>query len=355
MSGQSVALGLLCVVSVSLTFAGPGPTLQVTGTYLGSGGSPTPPFQGPNFTLTLTMPSDVPQSVGVAGYSPAYSWTGGIQYTDGGITITPAGATALLIFNSNPCTCTYPGGFQLFLSNVYVTGDSFQFILGGPNLYQPNGATPLILPGSYTFGGWTSAQYSVGTNIESASLAGTSVTISLAAGTPPSITELGPSTVIAGSPTFTLTVYGTDFLNGATVLWNGSPLSTVYENPLGLYAFVPANLIASPGTASITVRNPDSTISNAATLTIGGSLTITSPPQLPSGTVGTPYSQSLTAAGTYAYPNYIWSLLSGALPSGLSLSNAGGCLGHSHNGGGPLASPYKSPAVLRPPPRRRSA
>src|SRR5215471_15863947 len=42
---------------------------------------------------------------------------------------------------------------------------------------------------------------------------------------------------------------------------------------------------------------------------------------LPDGTVGTPYSATLTATGGTA--PYTWTLLSGSLPPGLSLSGAG--------------------------------
>ena len=72
----------------------------------------------------------------------------------------------------------------------------------------------------------------------------------------------------AGGPAFTLTVNGSGFLNGSTVLWNGSPLTTSYGSGSQLSASVGANLIASPGSASITVQNPGGAASNALTFTI---------------------------------------------------------------------------------------
>ena len=51
------------------------------------------------------------------------------------------------------------------------------------------------------------------------------------------------------------------------------------------------------------------------------SLSITTAPQLPQATVGTFYSQSLSATG--GSEPYSWSLISGALPSGCTLSNSG--------------------------------
>ena len=55
---------------------------------------------------------------------------------------------------------------------------------------------------------------------------------------------------------FTLTVNGTGFLPGATVNFNGTALATTFVNSSQLTAVVPAANIASAGTVSITVVNP---------------------------------------------------------------------------------------------------
>ncbi|MGC9972471.1 MAG: M36 family metallopeptidase, partial [Bryobacteraceae bacterium] len=52
-----------------------------------------------------------------------------------------------------------------------------------------------------------------------------------------------------------------------------------------------------------------------------GTLSITTPSPLPSGSAGAAYSQSLAASG--GVPPYTWSITSGALPVGLALSSAG--------------------------------
>ena len=58
------------------------------------------------------------------------------------------------------------------------------------------------------------------------------------------------------------------------------------------------------------------------TITIGAGTTITlSPAVLPGGTVGTPYSQTITATG--GSPPYTFTVASGTLPAGLTLSSAG--------------------------------
>ena len=50
-------------------------------------------------------------------------------------------------------------------------------------------------------------------------------------------------------------------------------------------------------------------------------LTITTGSPLPNASVGSPYSQTLTATG--GFPPYTWSLVTGSLPPGLNLSSAG--------------------------------
>jgi len=150
-------------------------------------------------------------------------------------------------------------------------------------------------------------------------------------GSGPVITSLSPGAAIAGGPTFILTVLGSNFLAsggiftaGPAVQWNGSPLVTSFVSGTQLTATVPGTLIANIGSASITVQNPGGGVSNSATFPIAATsspVTITAPPALPLGAVGTLYSQALSAVG--GIPPYSWSLVSGALPSGLSLSNAG--------------------------------
>ena len=92
----------------------------------------------------------------------------------------------------------------------------------------------------------------------------------------PSITSLTPPGAAAGAAAFTLTVDGSNFANGMTVNWNGSPLATTFVTATRLTAAVPAGLIASPGTASITVATPSGVVSNAVAFPIVANPTISS-------------------------------------------------------------------------------
>jgi hypothetical protein len=67
---------------------------------------------------------------------------------------------------------------------------------------------------------------------------------------------LVPSAVAPGGPSFTLTVNGTGFSPTSAVDFNGTPLNTTFASASQLTAQVPANDIASPSTATITVVSP---------------------------------------------------------------------------------------------------
>jgi len=78
-----------------------------------------------------------------------------------------------------------------------------------------------------------------------------------------SIVSIEPDSAVAGGATFTLYVQGSGFLPGATVAWNGSALATTFSNADALTAVVPSAMIASVGSASITVANAGEPSSNA--------------------------------------------------------------------------------------------
>ncbi|HEX8053566.1 MAG TPA: IPT/TIG domain-containing protein, partial [Thermoleophilaceae bacterium] len=86
----------------------------------------------------------------------------------------------------------------------------------------------------------------------------------------PAISELEPSIAAAGSGGFTLTVVGSGFEpTGTVVNWNGAPLATRFLSPTEVSATVPASLIATPATATVTVT-AGGTASSGKPFTIGG-------------------------------------------------------------------------------------
>ena len=88
----------------------------------------------------------------------------------------------------------------------------------------------------------------------------------------PTTTSLSPSSKTAGAAAFTLTVNGTGFVAGSTVLWNGATRTTTYSSSTKLTAAITAADIAAAGTVSVTVFSPTpgGGTSNAQTFTISG-------------------------------------------------------------------------------------
>lgn len=84
-------------------------------------------------------------------------------------------------------------------------------------------------------------------------------TITLTLVGPYNATLGGASWVVAGVPTFTLVATGTGFTSSSVIQWNGSPLTTQFGSSTGLAASVSSNLVATPGTAAITVTDSGTT------------------------------------------------------------------------------------------------
>lgn len=150
----------------------------------------------------------------------------------------------------------------------------------------------------------------------------------------PTTTSISPNTATAGDPGFTLTVNGTNFINGSsTVTWNGANRTTTFVNNTQLTATIPAGDIASAGVATVGVTTTGAPASsNTQSFTINGA--------------GTPVLNTttpLTAFGnicinTTAGPNSF--ILDGNnLTSGGSISLAAlAGFSYSENSGGPFTS-----------------
>mgnify|MGYP001366475323 CR=1 FL=1 len=73
----------------------------------------------------------------------------------------------------------------------------------------------------------------------------------------PTISGILPSSAVVGGPSFLLTVNGSGYFTGSSVVrWNGANLPTTFVNSTQLTATVSAALIAANGTASVRVFNP---------------------------------------------------------------------------------------------------
>jgi len=71
----------------------------------------------------------------------------------------------------------------------------------------------------------------------------------------PSITQVQPQTIKAGSQSQTLKVTGTNFPTQAAILWNGAPLTTTTVDSNTLSGTIASSSIATPGTVQLKVQN----------------------------------------------------------------------------------------------------
>jgi len=132
----------------------------------------------------------------------------------------------------------------------------------------------------------------------------------------PVIGILGPGSATSGGASFTLTVNGSNFAPGAQVYWNQTLLvgsSTCTNSSTQLCVTVPGSLIATPGSANITVQEPFS-MGGASSSPVSFNI---APPSLLAVCTPSPLSFSYTIGGA-APAAETCSLTSS--PSGLSVS-----------------------------------
>ena len=170
----------------------------------------------------------------------------------------------------------------------------------------------------------------------------------------PMISSVSPSSATAGSTGMVVSISGSNFSSGLVVLVNGTPHSTTYINRNQMRVTLTAADLAVPATLNITLQgttssggtggNPHSlstlstqttaattTSTATSTTTTSATFTVTPPGPLAVSTTTMPaavqsaaYGASLAASGGVA--PYSWTLISGALPAGLSLNSANGAI-----------------------------
>jgi hypothetical protein len=171
--------------------------------------------------------------------------------------------------------------WQLFASGTTQHDNTTQ----NPGIYCDPGfmPPPITTAGAVGFGKWTTNN-EVYDNFYWTNLTQTGNPI-------PTTTSLSPTSASAGGVAFTLTVNGTNFINGSTVRWNGANRATTFVSASQLTAAIPASDITTVGTAAVTVFTaaPGGGTSNAQTFTIsagGASTTVTFDSPVPPGNSG---------------------------------------------------------------------
>jgi len=148
----------------------------------------------------------------------------------------------------------------------------------GVNIAYQSGT---VTPGGFPYGdasgdqGWITGTGggNSGKHFPSFYMAATDYSFTYANGIPtvtasvPTITTLSPSPATAGGAVSSLTINGTNFTPAAAAKWGSTALTTTYVSATKLTAAVPASLIATAGTAKVTVTTTGGT-SAAATFSI---------------------------------------------------------------------------------------
>ncbi|MDX2030930.1 MAG: hypothetical protein SF339_09695 [Blastocatellia bacterium] len=115
----------------------------------------------------------------------------------------------------------------------------------------------------------------------------------------PTIASLNPASVTVGSAAISLTVTGTNFINGSVVRLGGADRATTFVSATQLTAAIPASDLAQAGTAAITVftPTPGGGVSAASTFTVNNPAPAIASLN-PSGVIAGSAGVTLTVTGT---------------------------------------------------------
>ena len=259
--------------------------------------------------LTATVPAALIATAGTASITVVNPCGG----TSTGMTFTIANAPVI----TSPLTACGTVG-AAFSYTITATNNPTSYTAAPlpPGLSLGTGGNRNVISGTPTMPGTTNVTITASNGAGPCNTATATLVITINAA--PTISLIDPSCVTPGGPQFTLTVDGTNFVSTSTVNWNGTALTTTYVSSTQLTATVPASLIATAGTAAITVANPNpcGATSTAVTLTIANSPVITSP-LTATGQIGVAFSYTITATNTNNGTTYCAT----PLPPGLSLGN----------------------------------
>jgi len=270
--GNPVA-GISGLSPASTTVGSPGATLTVTGSNFVNGA--VVQWQGSPRSTTFVNSTTLTATLNTADFT----FNGFYQITVLNPSPVPGPSSAFYfrVYNSQATiTSLEPasvlagsGGFTLTVTGTnFVAGANLFF--GGYILFPTlvNSTTLTASVPAYSIG--TANAVSVVVSNPTPSLGDSSPVTFFVDNPQPTLTTLSATSALAGASPFSITVTGTNFVNGAVVLANGNVQSTLYNNSTSLTWSLSADELAAPGTWSVTVANPSPSVgaSNSLTFTV---------------------------------------------------------------------------------------
>jgi uncharacterized repeat protein (TIGR01451 family) len=210
-------------------------------------------LQSPIVKDVTTSPADLSVSIqapATATTGTAFSYTVQVanlgQSSAAGVTLTTVLPASVIggTYTSSQGTCS--GGGVLYCS--------LGAIANGGSVIVTITITPTVA-GSLTMTGSASSVSFDPVSSNNQANATTTVTGNAFNATP-NVTQISPSLIQAGSATTTLTVDGTGFTSGSSILWNGQTLPTTFVSAGQMTATVDSSLIQNLGWAQISVTTP---------------------------------------------------------------------------------------------------
>jgi hypothetical protein len=291
---------LTAISPTSATAGGAAFTLTLTGSGFGSG--TTAQWNGSSRTTTVVSATQLTAAITAADIAAA--GTAQVKVTGS------SGTSATMTFTTNnpapaisslsPTSAT-AGGAAFTLT---VTGNNF--VSGSSVRWNGSARTTTFVSVTQLTAAITAADIATAGSVPVTVFTptpggGTSAALSFAVNNPvPSLTSLSPAGAIAGGAAFTLTVNGSNFVNGSAVNWNGNPRTTTFVSATQLNAAITAADIATASSVSVTVITPAPGGGTSAVLTFpiapgAPTLTAISPTSVTAG--GAAFTLTLTGSG----------------------------------------------------------
>jgi large repetitive protein len=303
------------------------------------------------------------QAIAASGGVPPYSWSIVTGSSPAGTTLSPTTGT---LSGTPTSSASFTFTVQVTDSASNIASKSFTVVIASgvtitsaPAL--PNGSVGVAYSQTLAaVGGTPPYSWAITSGSTPAGLALS--TAGVISGTPTTTAtatfavQVTDSTGAKGSKTFTLTIGSSPTISSGPTLPEGE-VSALYSQaltavggappytwsvtasalPSGLTLSATGAIGGTPGVAgsySFTVQITDSnsvSATKALALTIAPRVGIATQSVLSGGSVAASYSQTLAASG--GLPPYTWSLVSGALPGGLTLASGGIISGSPTSGG----------------------